>query len=159
MDAVSVDYVELGFRSFDVVGFRGACAYTTDRFIRSLPIPAGLKIGVMMNAAELIRHPAGPVAAIKLIFTAAKHSPVTLVRFACHVHEFEATLPVCALLKEMGYQVGINLMQVADRSAQEIERIGQVASDYPLDALYFADSLGGLDANQTAMIVRTLRMH
>lgn len=159
MDAVSVDYVELGFRSFDVVGFRGACAYTTDRFIRSLPIPAGLKIGVMMNAAELIKHPAGPVAAIKLLFTAAKQSPVTLVRFACHVHEFEATLPVCALLKEMGYQVGINLMQVADRSAQEIERIGQVASDYPLDALYFADSLGSLDADQTAMIVRTLRLH
>jgi 4-hydroxy 2-oxovalerate aldolase len=159
MDAVSVDYVELGFRSFDVVGFRGACAYTTDRFIRSLPIPAGLKIGVMMNAAELIRHPSGAMEAIKLLFTAAEQSPVTLVRFACHVHEFEATLPVCALLKEMGYQVSINLMQVADRSEQEIERIGQVARDYPLDALYFADSLGSLDADQTAMIVRTLRLH
>lgn len=159
MDSVSVDYVELGFRSFDAVGFRGACAYTTDRFIRSLPIPAGLKIGVMMNAAELIKHPAGPVAAIKLHFTVAARSPVTLVRFACHVHEFEATLPVCALLKEMGYQVGINLMQVADRSAQEIERIGAVANDYKLDVLYFADSLGSLDADQTAMIVRTLRLH
>lgn len=159
MEAISVDYVELGFRSFDAVGFRGACAYTTDSFIRSLPIPVGLKIGVMLNAGELIKHPAGPVMAIKLLFTLAAQSPVTLVRFACHVHEFEATLPVCALLKEMGYQVGINLMQVADRSAQEIERIGQVASDYPLDALYFADSLGSLDADQTAMIVRTLRLH
>ena len=159
MEAVSVNYVELGFRSFDAVGFRGACAYTTDRFISSLPIPKGLKIGVMMNAAELIRHPAGPLAAIKLLFTAAELSPVTLVRFACHVHEFEATLPVCALLKKMGYQVGINLMQVADRSEQEIQLIGKVASDYPLDALYFADSLGSLDADQTAMIVHSLRLH
>jgi 4-hydroxy 2-oxovalerate aldolase len=39
MEAVSVNYVELGFRSFDAVGFLGACAYTTDRFINNLPIP------------------------------------------------------------------------------------------------------------------------
>jgi len=159
MNAISVDYVELGFRSFDTVGFRGACAYTTDKFVRSLPIPAGLKIGVMVNAAELIRHPGGPVAAIDRLFAAAAQSPVTLVRFACHAHEFEATLPLCALLKRMGYQVGINLMQVADRCAEEIERIGQAANDYPLDVLYFADSLGSLDADQTALIVRTLRQH
>ena len=37
MEAAGVDYVELGFRSFDKVGFRGACAYTTDSFIRNLP--------------------------------------------------------------------------------------------------------------------------
>jgi 4-hydroxy 2-oxovalerate aldolase len=112
-----------------------------------------------VNAAELIKHHAGPVAAINLLFTTAEQSPVTLVRIACHVEEFEATLPLCTLLKRMGYQVGINLMQVTDRSMQEIERIGQVASDHPLDALYFADSLGGLDADQTAMIVQTLRRH
>jgi 4-hydroxy 2-oxovalerate aldolase len=159
MEAASVDYVELGFRSFDTVGFRGACAYTTDRFIRSLPIPAGLKIGVMLNAAELIRHPDGPVEAAKLLFKAAAQSPVTLVRIACHVHEFETVLLVCVCLNEIGYQVGINLMQVADRTAQEIERIGRVASDYPLDVLYFADSLGSLDPNQAAEIVRTLRLH
>lgn len=159
MEAASVDYVELGFRSFDAVGFRGACAYTTDRFLCRLPIPAGLKIGVMINAAELIKHPVGPVEAVKLLFAPAAQSPVTLVRFACHVHEFEAMLPVCAMLKKMGYQTGVNLMQVADRSVQEIERIGQLASNYPLDALYFADSLGSLSPDQAAMIVRTLRLH
>lgn len=159
MEAAAVDFVELGFRSFETVGFRGACAYTTDSFIRSLPIPAGLKVGVMMNAAELFKHPAGPVGAVSLLFAPAAQSPVALVRFACHVHEFEATLPVCAYLKEIGYKVGINLMQIADRSEQEIERIGQVTNNYPLDVLYFADSLGSLDPDQTAQIVRTLRRH
>lgn len=158
METAAVDYVELGFRSFDKSGgFRGACAYTTDSFIRSLNVPAGLQVGVMMNASEVVRHPAGPLEAVRLMFVPAADSPVSLVRFACHVHEFEATLPACTLLKEMGYVVGINLMQVADRSEEEIERIAQVASQYPLDVLYFADSLGSMDPEQTARIVQVLR--
>lgn len=159
MNAASIDYVELGFRSFDTHGFKGACAYTTDAFINSLSVPAGLAVGVMVNAAELVTHPAGPVEAAKRLFSPASQSPVTLVRLACHVHEFEAALLACAWLKEAGYQVGINLMQIADRSEQEIERIGQVASNYPLDALYFADSMGSMNSEQTAHVVHTLRRH
>lgn len=160
MSAIAVDYVELGFRSFETSGgFRGACAYTTDAFIRSLDIPSGLKIGVMMNASELVNHPSGPVEAAKLLFVPAAQSPVTLVRFACHVHEIEATLPVCAWLKSIGYVVGINLMQIADRSELEIEQLALSANNYPLDALYFADSLGSMDPEQTAQIVQVLRRH
>ncbi len=162
MDASGIDFVELGFRSFDKNGFRGACAYSTDGFIRSLAVPPSIKIGVMMNAAELLSYADGPLAAVKSQFVAAKDSPVTLVRFACHIHEFEATLPVCSWLKEQGYTVGINLMQVADRSEEEIERIGEVASQYALDALdalYFADSMGSLEPPQAAAIVKILKRH
>lgn len=158
MNSVAVDYVELGFRSFEFSGrFKGACAYTTDGYIDSLDIPDGLKLGVMMNAAEIITHPAGPLAAVKLMFSPADDSPVSLVRFACHYDEFEATLPACRLIKEMGYSVAVNLMQVADRSEQEIENIARLASGYPIDALYFADSLGSMNPDQTARIVSILR--
>ena len=160
MSAAAVDFVELGFRSFDKSnGFMGACAYTSDNFIRSLRIPAGLKIGVMMNAAELFKQGVSAIDAAKMQFVPAADSPVSIVRFACHIHEFENTLPVCAWLKSVGYVVGINLMQIADRSEAEIEHIAKIASDYPLDALYFADSLGSMDPEQTAHIVRTLRKH
>jgi 4-hydroxy 2-oxovalerate aldolase len=92
-----------------------------------------------------------------LLFAPAAASRVGLVRLACHVHEFESSLPVCGWLKEAGYQVGINLMQVADRSPEEIENIAALASRHPLDVLYFADSLGSLDAGQAADIIRSLR--
>lgn len=59
MSAVGVDVVEMGLRSLRRDGFRGACAYTTDEFLASLPLPATLSIGVMVNASELIG--AGPV--------------------------------------------------------------------------------------------------
>lgn len=157
MEAAGVDYVEMGFRSFDKKGFKGACAYTTDSYLRSLNIPPRLKVGVMVNAAELVQHPQGPLAAAALMFVPAAGSPVALVRFACHIHEFEATLPVCAWLKSIGYTVGINLMQVADRSDEELEHIAGVASSCPLDVLYFADSLGSMNPQQTARVVRALR--
>lgn len=159
MEAVAVDYVELGFRSLDKNGFRGACAFTTDAFIRSLPVPESLRIGVMVNASELLKFVDGPMAAAEKLFASAEESPVTLVRIACHLHEFEATLPVCSWLAARGYKVGINLMQVADLEMKIVESIGQLASGYPLDALYFADSLGGLDPERTALIVRALRKH
>lgn len=159
MRAAEVDYVELGLRSFERHGFRGACAYTTDDFIRSLSIPEGLKVGVMVNAAELLRHPAGIAEACGLLFTSARDSPVRLVRIACHVHEFEAALPACIWLKEAGYSVGINLMQVADRSAEEIERISALATSAPIDTLYFADSLGSMDPARTAEVVALVGRH
>lgn len=159
MASAGLDYVELGFRSFESSPFRGACYYTTDDFIRSLAIPDGIRIGVMMNASELVNHADGPEIAVGKLFSPAAASPVSLVRFACHLHEFETTLPACRWLKSQGYEVGINLMQVADRTAAEIERIGELASDHPLDVLYFADSLGGMDTEQTSRIIRHLRVH
>jgi len=159
MEAVAVDYVELGFRSLDKAGFRGACAFTTDAFIRSLSVSESLRLGVMVNASELLTFTDGPIAAAEKLFAPAHESPLTLIRIACHLQEFEATLPVCSWLASRGYKVGINLMQVADLDLNIVEGIGQLANAYPLDVLYFADSLGGLDPDRTALIVRALRKH
>ena len=52
MDELSVDFVELGLRGFNSEGFKGACAYTTDSFIRTLDVPAGLKLGVMVTLSD-----------------------------------------------------------------------------------------------------------
>ena len=95
MAVASVDFVELGFRSLEADGFRGGCAYTTDRFIRGLSIPPGVALGVMVNAGELESHDGGPVTAIESLFAPAGDSPIQLVRIATHLHEvntaFEAS--------------------------------------------------------------------
>lgn len=121
MNAISIDYVEIGFRGFSREGFKGACAYTSDSFIRSLDIPDGLKIGVMVNAGDLLKDTDGIEPSLAKLFAPSADSPVSLVRIACHVHEFEAVLPACHWLKGEGYTVGFNLMQVADRSIPEIK--------------------------------------
>src|SRR5699024_2307723 len=136
MEAAGVDIVELGFRSLQNKGFKGACAFTTDEFIRSLPIPASLTVGVMVNGNELVGEIPQEEALERLFPNAAADSPVELVRIACHVHEFEKALPAVTWLKERGYQVGFNLMQVADRSEEEVKALARLATNYPMDALY-----------------------
>src|SRR5690554_6176822 len=157
MSAAGVNIIELGLRSLHDAGFKGACAYTTDDFIRSLPIPANLTVGVMVNASELVGElPQNEV--LKRLFPAgAVDSPVGLVRIACHVHEFEKALPAVIWLKEKGYKVGFNLMQVADRTETEIRALARLATDYPLDALYFADSMGSMNPDQAAQIIQWFR--
>jgi 4-hydroxy 2-oxovalerate aldolase len=157
MVAVSVDFVELGFRSLEADGFRGGCAYTTDGFIRHLDVPTGLTLGVMVNTGELNRHESGVEAAIDALFTPADDSPVTLVRLASHFVEVDAALAACNRLHELGYLVGVNLMQIADRTDEEIEEVARRAAAEPPDVLYFADSLGGMDAVQTSRIIEVLR--
>jgi len=157
MEAVSIDYVELGLRGFGTSGFRGAFAYTTDSFLRGLGIPEGLQVGVMVNASELLGHPEGLQVALPRLFVPAEQSPVALVRLACHVQEFAATLPACDWLSEQGYKVGINLMQVADRDLAEVEELARMAQQHRLDVLYFADSMGSLAPPQISALVQAFR--
>lgn len=157
MQAAGVDVVELGLRSLNNTGFKGACAFTTDDFIRSLSIPADLTVGVMVNGSELVGDVPQQEALERLFPNTAADSPVGLVRIACHVHEFAESLPAANWLKERGYLVGFNLMQVADRTEQEIKELARQAKAYPLDALYFADSMGSMSPDQTAQIIQWLR--
>ncbi|RUO45196.1 aldolase catalytic domain-containing protein [Idiomarina aquatica] len=157
MEAAGVDMVELGLRSLKNSGFKGACAYTTDDYLCSLPIPARLTVGVMVNASELVGLESMTTALETLFPASASDSPVDLVRIACHVHEFEEALDAVSWLKDKGYLVGFNLMQVADRSEAEIKALAKVASGYELDALYFADSMGSMSPDQASDIIGWLR--
>lgn len=157
MQAAGVDVVEVGFRSLKNTGFNGACAYTTDDFIRSLSIPMGLTVGVMVNGSELVGEVPQQEALERLFPSSASESLVDIVRIACHVHEFSQALPAVNWLKERGYQVGFNLMQVADRNEPEIKALAREAANYPLDVLYFADSMGSMSPDQAAQIIRWLR--
>lgn len=153
MAALPVGYVELGLRSLKNEGFKGGCAYTTDQFIRTLSVPESLKLGVMVNASELVSGEGSLSSRLESLFVPADGSPVSLVRIACHVHEFEPALEASVWLKDRGYQVGFNLMQVADREADEIRRLSRLASSYPLDVLYFADSMGSMNPADTRRLV------
>jgi len=159
MDVLNVDYIEIGFRSLEAMGFKGAYAYSTDSFLAGLGIPKGLedKIGVMLNGSELVGHEEGLEFVLSQLFVQAEVSPVSLVRIACHVHQFEACLPAAKWLKANGYVVGFNLMQVADCDEVEISTLADKASQYPIDVLYFADSMGSLSPEDTARIIRSFQ--
>ncbi|WP_224798292.1 aldolase catalytic domain-containing protein [Idiomarina abyssalis] len=157
MSSVGVDIVELGMRSLINNGFKGASGYTTDRYLNSLDIPENLKVAVMVNASELVGDTPLEECLAKLFPANSVDSAVHLVRIACHVHEFEAALPASQWLRERGYLVGFNLMQIADRSKQEVERLARAASEYDFDVLYFADSMGSMNPEHCGRIIRWLK--
>lgn len=157
MAAARIDVVELGMRFAETKGFKGPFGYTTDHFLRSLDLPEDMRISVMLNGADLLREE-GLIPTLERLFPEdAKTSPVSVVRIACHVHEMERALPAANWLKDAGFVVGFNLMQVADRSRDEVAGVARLASGYPIDVLYFADSMGSMTPEHTARIIDWLR--
>jgi 4-hydroxy 2-oxovalerate aldolase len=158
MDAAGVNVVELGFRFWHNKGFKGASAFTKDEFVRRLEIPKALKVGVMLNAGDLVVDGSLSQKRLEALFPeAAGESPVGLVRIACHVYEFHIVLPASIWLKAQGYLVGFNLMQIADCTEDEVRQLAATAVEFPLDVLYFADSMGSMTPDQATQIISWLR--
>ncbi|WP_338355656.1 aldolase catalytic domain-containing protein [uncultured Marinobacter sp.] len=157
MRDAGVDVVELGFRSVANSSFKGACAFTTDSFLETLDIPEELTVGVMVNGSEVSDRESQLTVLEKLFPNSANESPVDVVRLACHVHEVSAALDAVRWLKTKGFYVGLNLMQIADREKHEVVELAREASASNLDVLYFADSMGSMDSEQTRKIVGWFR--
>lgn len=159
MKAARIDVVELGFRFLKNQGFKGPCAFTTDEFVRELDIPPGLNIGVMVNGADLCTE-IGWAAAMEQLFPESSNTtPVSLVRFACHFHELPNALSAASWLVDRGYRVGLNLMQIADRTQTEVEELSKLASQSAIEVLYFADSMGSMTSEDVTRVIRWLRTH
>lgn len=152
-----VDIVELGFRFVQTEGFKGPFAYTTDAFLRSLDIPAGLSVAVMVNASDLFIDGTLDETLARLFPVPADETPVSLVRFACHAREFVASLPAADWLSARGYRVGFNVMQITDRNRDELVTLAREAAKHPIEVFYFADSMGGMSPEQTHQIIGWLR--
>lgn len=155
--AAQVDVVELGFRFLKNQGFKGPCAYTTDDFLRGLTIPEGLTVAVMANGADLCTEMGRERAMAQLFPEGAATSPADIVRFACHFHELPQVMPAVGQLVDQGFRVGLNLMQISDRSHAEVRDLARMATDSPVEVLYFADSMGGMYPDDVSRIIGWIR--
>ena len=158
MESLKIDFVEIGFRTLKNESFKGAIAYSSDAFLNSLNIPSGLinKVGVMINGSE-IANSKNQIENLKRLFKPKSKSKVSLVRIACHVNDFKDCLPASKWLKKKGYLVGFNLMQVGDMPLEKITKLAKIANNYPIDVLYFADSMGSLVPSDLNKLVEAFK--
>lgn len=153
VDSAGVDVVEIGFRSHPQPKFLGPFAYSTDEFLSTLKLPKAT-IGVMVNASDLQGRHEG---AVDELFRPAGDSPVSLVRVAAHLHEVPGCQRAVSRLREFGYQVGLNLMQVSRSSAEQLTELAATCESWgAVDVLYFADSLGNMTATDIAACIESL---
>jgi 4-hydroxy 2-oxovalerate aldolase len=124
----------------------GPFVYTTDEFINQLDLPEGPLYGVMINGKDFIKNSDNTECSISKLFQKKENSRVSLVRIAInfkHVLEAES---IAKQLKDMGYQVGLNMMQAHGKSEKDYIGIAKrIASWNVIDVLYFADSLGNMN--------------
>ena len=153
-----VEIVEIGFRSNTADSYMGACFYTTDDFLECLDIPDHLEVAVMVNGADLFKHPWGPVGAINDLFAPAAQSPVDWVRIAAHPSEAVNLDAGIQRLHELGYRVALNIMQISRLSSDQVQRtVAQIANNEAPDILYFADSLGNMTPAEVRRIIGDIR--
>lgn len=153
--AAEIDVVELGFRTLHSDGYLGATAYTTDAFIERLNPPNSLPIAVMLNAKEILaasdaRH------AMRTAFSRRSHSQVSLVRIAANLAEVARLGESIEELRELGYDVALNLMQISEIPLAEIKKFGAAAKSFGATYAYIADSFGSLRPSDMAPIMGAL---
>ena len=152
-----IEYVEIGFRSFEQGSYKGPCAYTKDSFLAQLKIPKKLKIGVMINASEIVdSSKKNLIKKISKLFPNSRDR-INFVRIACHFKEVEKAVYASNFLKKRGYKVIFNLMQCADKTEKELSQASKIISQYPIDVLYFADSMGSMTSDKMSFVINSLK--
>jgi 4-hydroxy 2-oxovalerate aldolase len=155
MAAARVDIVELGFRTLHTNQYLGATAYTTDAFIERLGIPQHLSLAVMLNAKELLQV-ADQRVAVRSTFARRNHSQVSMVRIAANRNEVDKLGPSLEELRELGYDVALNLMQISEVEHPHITAFGRQAKSFDVSYAYIADSFGSLRPADIAPIMKAL---
>ena len=155
MAAAKIDIVELGFRTLQSTQYLGATAYTTDAFIERLAIPQSLRLAVMLNAKELL-NAADQRTAIRSTFARRANSQVSMVRIAANRNEVATLGPAIEELRELGYDVALNLMQISEIALEHITAFGQQAKSFDVAYAYIADSFGSLRPANLPPIMRAL---
>ena len=159
MKACSVNYVELGFRFISSDPSRGPFAETSEEFLTTLDLPSSLKYAVMINAKEYLLPTEEEISlAIKNNFLPSSDSFVSLVRVAINFENALEAKPILKILNELGYEVGLNLMQSSGKSEQEYIDVSKQIDKWSLvDILYFADSFGNMSPEDISYIMSSLK--
>ena len=158
MSCCNIDYVEIGYRSFENDGFKGPNAFAYDYFLNNLNIPENINIGIMLNGNEFAGKKNINNLLTKLFPLKGKNTKVKFVRIASNLDEIKSLLDVIVWLKNEGFKVFINLMKISENSLDELKKYLPELKDFQIDALYLADSYGNLDLKKLEEIIKNIRI-
>jgi 4-hydroxy 2-oxovalerate aldolase len=85
--------------------------------------PSGIKVAVLLNGAALCTDIGCFDALERPALWSDAEASVDLVRFACHFNELPKVLQAGAWLIERVYRVGSNLIQLADRTCADMQKL------------------------------------
>ena len=112
----------------------------------------------MINGKEFIGKQTDVKSAINSVFQKKENSPISLVRIAINFNHVLESESITKQLKEMGYMVGLNMMQANGKSEKDYIQTAKTISSWGVvDVLYFADTLGNMVPEDVKKISRCLK--
>ena len=157
VSSAGIDFVEIGFRTLKNNEYLGPLAYCTEDFLCDLKFKNPTKLGVMINSSEIKSHENILEIMPRLFPLEASHSKVSLVRIATTLEDLEYAVRAGKWLKNKGYIIGINLMQIATLNNNEIKKFSSNFKEFKPNVLFFADSTGTLKTEHIDSIIKSLR--
>ena len=109
-----IKFVELGFRFFESKEIKGLTAYTSKNLLKTLSVPKGLNIGIMINASDLIHNNQPKKEIIKKLVNKKNIHKIKFIRIACHHHEVFLLKDCFQYLKKMKLKIFLNIMQISE---------------------------------------------
>lgn len=157
MALTGVSTVEVGFRGLGGRGYLGFAAFSSDSILDGLDIQRTLSVAVMVNASDLLADDDGGRRFIGKQFRVSADSKVDLVRIATHLGEYRKLRSAVTQLKELGYQIGLNLMQSTQHSDNALGDFCSFCDEVGADIVYFADSTGSYSRGQLLQHVEIIK--
>ena len=155
-----IEYVELGFCQIKKDKKKGLSFNVDRNLIDNLKIPENLKIGVMINASDILFSNISPQYFLKFILKQNENkNRLSLLRIACHFNEINKIIPFLKILKNSKLLIAINLMQITEKKESEVKTIIKRLAKEKIHILYFADSLGSLKKNDVKKLITQIRKY
>lgn len=131
-----VDYFEIGYRFAKPEQNFGKFAKCSDESLFNLlTLDDKCKLMVMLNVGKSDIKEFKPCQ--------SEFTPIKAVRVAAYPYELDLAFEYCQTLKNLGYEVFLNLMVISKFSNDEYQKLQNWSGKNCVEALYFADSFGG----------------
>jgi 4-hydroxy 2-oxovalerate aldolase len=159
-EQVGIDVVELGYVRLAATGHGryGQLPGGFDPALAEAVSDTPPRFAVMMDAADALTGDVSAVGPRVRDRLAGLPLPVDLVRVAVRYDKAAETGALLASLRDAGFEVCLNLMQIGLASAEQVDDCLSLVSDLgTLAAVYVADSFGSMPPEQTRLLVDRFR--
>jgi len=154
LNSCGVDIIELGYKSPIIENRLGRFRYCEDYYLNSV-IKEEYKHNdfcFMIDLKDYIDN--GKLDSKLLKNTIGRSDFFTYARIAIKQHEMKCTEEAVDILDKLGYKVFLNIMYASFVGEDDFCDISHTTKDWPIEALYFADSFGQLSAKNVKHFAR-----
>lgn len=153
MNALPIDYLELGYRNIPTKEYMGKFGYCPLSVLKHIRQTCTKKLDVMLN--EKSTRPENLETLLSPII-----GLVDMVRIAIDPKNFERAVVLAKAVKTMGFEVGFNVMYMSKWMTEYPEFLEKLdVLDSFADLFCMVDSYGGVTPDDVTSITKTVRKH